>query len=548
MTIAIDYIYKGDASSIGLNIAINDFTKSWLHHTKEKLIICHSHDQLSQQHFFEMAKEAKININERCGVLNPLETPERLHNIDCLFIPDPDISKPIWQRANINAKHALCGLVHSMSGEQVSKVVSDLCIAPSKETDALICPSKSIKDSIHNLWDIYCEYLSYKFKTKITCPVQTPIIPIGINTKTFEEKVTKDKRKEQREKLNCDEDEVVILFVGRLNFATKAHPLPLLLSALKAAKQTKKKVRLVIYGYFTPREEMKKRFHALINDFKDDNLKCDIIENTDERFPDGVLAAADIFTSLVDNIQESFGLTPIEAMACSLPTVITDWDGYKDSVRDGIDGFLIPTYTPPIEAGMEIATTYLNQNNYGHYLMANAQSTIIDIDAASNAFLTLIENPEKRKEMGASGNKYAKEKYDWESIIPLYEKLWNELGEKTENQKNLMPDNWQALSPTYPNPYKIFESFPTNQLKAETKIQIIISDEEISKTINHDMNYFVKELLSPMPLILTLIETIRSNEAISIGEVLSVSPEIEHQRLWRTIAWLLKHGIARQVK
>ena len=42
-------------------------------------------------------------------------------------------------------------------------------------------------------------------------------------------------------------------------------------------------------------------------------------------------------------MQESFGLTPIEAMAAGLPRVISDWDGYRDSVNDGEDGFLIRT-------------------------------------------------------------------------------------------------------------------------------------------------------------------------------------------------------------
>lgn len=45
--------------------------------------------------------------------------------------------------------------------------------------------------------------------------------------------------------------------------------------------------------------------------------------------------AADLFTSLSDNIQESFGLTPIEAMAAGLPRVGTDLDGYRDTIIDG---------------------------------------------------------------------------------------------------------------------------------------------------------------------------------------------------------------------
>ena len=41
-------------------------------------------------------------------------------------------------------------------------------------------------------------------------------------------------------------------------------------------------------------------------------------------------AIPDIFVSLSDNIQETFGLTPLEGMASGLPVVATDWNGYRD--------------------------------------------------------------------------------------------------------------------------------------------------------------------------------------------------------------------------
>ena len=43
------------------------------------------------------------------------------------------------------------------------------------------------------------------------------------------------------------------------------------------------------------------------------HAKVHFIASDDTRFPDGLWAAGDIFLSLVDNIQESFGLTPIES-------------------------------------------------------------------------------------------------------------------------------------------------------------------------------------------------------------------------------------------
>ena len=43
-----------------------------------------------------------------------------------------------------------------------------------------------------------------------------------------------------------------------------------------------------------------------------------------------VRAASDMFISLADSYQETFGLTPIEAMASELPVVASNWNGYRN--------------------------------------------------------------------------------------------------------------------------------------------------------------------------------------------------------------------------
>ena len=123
--------------------------------------------------------------------------------------------------------------------------------------------------------------------------------------------------------------------------------MPLLLAAEALTKKRKGngKIHLVFFGYFTGdsfREDYAKAADSIC-----ETAHVTFIENHDARFPDALWAGADIFVSLVDNIQESFGLTPIEAMACGLPVLVTDWDGYRDTVRDGVDGFLVPTLAPP---------------------------------------------------------------------------------------------------------------------------------------------------------------------------------------------------------
>jgi glycosyltransferase involved in cell wall biosynthesis len=61
----------------------------------------------------------------------------------------------------------------------------------------------------------------------------------------------------------------------------------------------------------------------------------------------------------IDNVQETFGLAPVEAMAAGLPLIVSDWDGMKDTVTPDV-GFRIPTELPgPGQA------TYLSQRHMG---------------------------------------------------------------------------------------------------------------------------------------------------------------------------------------
>jgi glycosyltransferase involved in cell wall biosynthesis len=534
---------QNNSEIFGFDVAVTNLMTAWFSYSRSDQFICRPTDNESFEHFKTLAASVGIDPHKCIGI-DPRHPEKNLQSISCIFRPDPLTVDLMWRRPQVKGHgYATCGLVHTMSGERIARAVGDLYLAPSDTTDALICPSTSVRDAVRALWDIRADYLHHRFGAQFSCPVQTPVIPLGINTEQFIKKTTPEKRKEQRKVLSVDEDEIVILFVGRLSFATKAHPMALFRAAERAAGRTGKKTRLVMLGYFKPKD-MEPHFRTLAQDICK-TIKVDFIMNDDARFPDGFWAGADIFVSLSDNVQESFGLTPLEAMASGLPAIISDWDGYREGVRNNQDGYLIPTTTPPASAGMAIANFYYNEENYGNTLTGISQSTSVDIECCAHALEVLMTDASLRLTFGKNAQKRARDVFDWRHIIRSYEDLWQSLSEQRIKTTSVsgVPVNWQAAHPAFPNPLEMFKSFPTTQLLPTDILHIVASPEDVQMTMRHGMNYFVPELLVVQEQMLELIALIRNAGSVKIGTLLATFPLEAQDLLWRCIGWLIKFGI-----
>jgi len=75
-----------------------------------------------------------------------------------------------------------------------------------------------------------------------------------------------------------------------------------------------------------------------------------LLGNVDHARIPGLLAAADVFVSAALG-RESFGIALVEAMAAGVPVVATEIPGYREVVRNGLDGLLVPPNDPSALAG-----------------------------------------------------------------------------------------------------------------------------------------------------------------------------------------------------
>ena len=113
----------------------------------------------------------------------------------------------------------------------------------------------------------------------------------------------------------------------------------------QAAQATGVKVHFAMARWF-PQERDPARYAQAAKTHAPD-VTLHLLDGNDRVLLDRLWAGSDIFLSLVDNIQETFGITPLEAMAAGLPVVASDRGGYRATIRDGVEGFLVPTLGGP---------------------------------------------------------------------------------------------------------------------------------------------------------------------------------------------------------
>ena len=377
--------------------------------------------------------------------------------VGTLYYPAPPAKDIAAARNLLNpANFSLMGVTHTLSSTGAMDQVADLVLPPYCPWDALICTSQAANTLVTNLQEEMREYWRTSVGATRFVNVQLPVIPLGVDVPAFQQ--APHAKNDARRALNLQPNEVAFLFAGRLSFHAKANPAPVYQALEKIAKEIP--MVCIEAGVF-PNEGIKQGYEAAQKALAP-SVRFIWVDGNQELQYQQAWQAADVFVSLSDNIQETFGLTPVEAMAAGLPVVVSDWNGYKDTVRDGVDGFRVPTILPPAPSGTDLALRLaLGLDTYDFYIGRTSLATVVDPEVLTHVLRQLATNPSLRAQMGDAGQQRAQQVFDWPLIIARYSELATELNALRQQHKNLQPSQtW----PQRADPFHRFAHFSSRTL------------------------------------------------------------------------------------
>jgi glycosyltransferase involved in cell wall biosynthesis len=484
---------------------------------------------------------ARIHPTERPKTWITTNNRPGIAEVGLLHLPGPNINEEAWARRLYGAHtYSITGITHTTATARVMDMLVQYATAPLTDHDALICTSSAVRASVEAQLTGMREYLAEEYGgPRLRPEVQRVTIPLGVNAEEFQ--TTPANRKAWRERLDIPEDAVVALYVGRFNTREKMNPALMALALEKAAQATRRPIYWVNSGW-AESEAANTAYHdgarALcpsVHYREVDGRPADV------RF--SIWSVADFFISLSDNIQETFGLTPIEAMAAGLPCVVTDWNGYRDTVGHGEHGFRIPTLAPAPGDGIDLAYWYANGwMTYEDYVGAASQLVAIDFAESTAAISAMVLHTDLRLKLGRQAQAHARAIFDWSRIIPQYQALWAEL----DARRRARPaEPSPRPNPHRPDPFRLFASYPTRSPAADWVADLApgVTWEDAKALLSQPLtsySYFNRPNLNEAEAI---VAWLTEHPGSKVSDLAATFPVARRAAIARGLLWIARYGV-----
>lgn len=367
----------------------------------------------------------------------------------CFVASGAASSRLAQMRSAIAGRFGITSLVHSAFWPDMLSHLMSLA-AVTDERDALVFTSRASRHAFETAmaWSEQVSGIAFKGARHL--------IPLGVEV--ARERIT-DKYK-ARSILGLPEAAAIALYVGRLTADLKADLRPLVL-AFAAQLERQPDALLVVAGNRGPSSHVEELMTVAIAAGCRQRLL--VIESPSDIVRDLLLSTADVFVSPADNVQESFGLSLLEAMAFGLPVIASDWSGYREIVCDGETGWLIPTTLDPVTAkAMEMFAAVDAAAGVPGRM---SQATVVDCNALTEALGLLLSRPDLRRAMGERGRRRADTMFSWAAVTKSYASV---MAGQLDRCQSHRPERLSA----FPF-FEMFGGYASNVLQSEDCVTIV---------------------------------------------------------------------------
>lgn len=351
----------------------------------------------------------------------------------------------------------ITGVTHSLNDKQAAFHALKVCMAPVLPFDSIVCTSNCGQKVLQNLFEATENNFN---QMNIKYAGRMDVIPLGIDDACR----TVPDRRESRKSLGIDADSFVILSLGRLASDNKMDFAPFL-AAMKrfTDKNPNKKIDLILAGGADNHEQ--ELIRSLLRENELENI-TKLFVDFENRQKGLLYSAADIYAAPIDNFQETFGLSVVEAMAHGCAVVVSDFNGYSEIVDHGVNGIKIPTLWADATREFEGVSEIMN---FSTYQLLLAQSVAVDFDKMSEAFQRLLDNSAECRALGQAARKKVAQNYFWSDIIKKYCALWDELSEQAQANsiEIARPNNpWEV------DYWSVFSHYPSKLVSDDSRISL----------------------------------------------------------------------------
>lgn len=462
-----------------------------------------------------------------------------------IFFPVPGFMNAAWRRLRYGGETcSLVGITHTVSTQKVTEQIHGLMSQPVEPWDAIICTSRAVQSVVAKQFELETEYFRNRFgATRMPVP-DLPIIPLGIDADGFERR--SDLRAQARAKYDVPENAIVVMTMGRWTVVEKANPVPMYQVLEKLAQRLHRPLHLWQVGWASRDDE--ERLHRDGPKVFCPSVQTRMIDGRDPWVRRAIWSGADIFTLPVDNIQETFGIVPLEAMAAGLPVVMPDWDGFRDTVVHGKTGFLIPTRMARAGAGGAIARRFADgTDGYLHYLSLTSQTIQIDQDTYLDALDQLATDQDLRQRMGQAGVAHVRANFDVAPVMRQYVSLSERLAQKRMDARaSTSRLSATAISPIEVDPFDLYARYPSAQMGLDMTVVAVRSLTEAALKQLDDLNgrtLYRRRIISDQ-IMLRISDLLTRNGSMLISEI-SAAANLSIFQTEAAVLFLAKYGYAR---